>query len=321
MVAQATGTRPALHRGRRTANPTVSVVLPTLNEARNLPYAFRRLPDCVSEVIVVDGRSTDDTVDVARALRPDVNVVLESSKGKGAALRAGFAVATGDIIVMLDADGSADGGEIQRFVDVLVAGADFAKGSRYLPGGGSVDFTRVRKLGNMVLCAAANLACQSRFTDLCYGYNAFWRDCLDHIQVDVSGFEVETRLNMLATRSGLSVVEVPSFEYGRVHGESNLRVLRDGLRVVKTIAATSREILGGLSSVCAAEEAEEGPAIAAESTEARFEVEEMALDLRHRPGPKHLDGTDIVRFEAAALERFLADQEVHDRSFADEAPA
>lgn len=228
----------------RPTNPTVTVVVPTLNEARNLPYAFWRLPDCVTEVIVVDGRSKDDTAEVARSLRSDVRVVRETEKGKGAALRRGFAEATGDIIVMLDADGSADGGEITRYVDALIAGADFAKGSRFMRGGGSVDITFIRRWGNRALCALVNNVCHTHYTDLCYGYNAFWRDCLEHVRVDVSGFEVETRLNMLVAYSGLNVVEVPSFEYSRVHGASNLHAVRDGLRVLRTIGTTSREILG-----------------------------------------------------------------------------
>lgn len=304
-----------LCRRRRTANPTVSVVVPTLNEARNLAYAFRRLPPCVAEVVVVDGRSTDDTVAVARALRPDVKVVLERARGKGAALRAGFAAATGDIIVMMDADGSSDGGEIQRFVDVLVAGADFAKGSRYLPGGGSADLTFTRKLGNLVLCAGANLACQSRFTDLCYGYNAFWRDCLDHVQVDVTGFEVETRLNMLVTRSGLSVVEVPSYEYGRVHGESNLSVLRDGFRVLRTIASTTRDIMVGLASVYVVEDdVEDGPAVVVEShTSERHGRHGYVVDL---PNKSDGDGAAVdlallgaTDFRAGEFDRAIGDEQ------------
>src|SRR5262245_8448118 len=186
-----------LCRSRRPAEPTVSVVVPTLNEARNLPYALHRLPDCVTEVVVVDGRSTDDTTHVASRLRPDVKVVRETRKGKGAALQCGFESATGDIIVMLDADGSADAAEIQRFVDVLIAGADFAKGSRFLPGGGSDDLTTIRHLGNRCLTGVVNMVCQTRYTDLCYGYNAFWRDCLEFVPIDVDGFEIETRLNML----------------------------------------------------------------------------------------------------------------------------
>lgn len=238
-----------LDRSLRPANPTVTVVIPTLNESRNLPYAMWRLPDCVTEVIVVDGRSSDDTALSAALMRRDVRVVMEPTKGKGAALKRGFNEATGDIIVMLDADGSADGGEIQRFIDVLLTGADFAKGSRFLPGGGSGDLTRIRSLGNQTLTGIVNLICQTRFSDLCYGYNAFWRDCLQFIDVDVSGFEVETRLMMMVATAGLAMVEVPSWEYNRVHGVSNLKAVRDGWRVLRSIAATTVEIRRGRSSV------------------------------------------------------------------------
>jgi len=238
-----------LDRSLRSTKPKVTVVIPTMNESRNLPYAMWRLPDCVTEIIVVDGRSSDDTVMTAALMRPDVRVVLEPTKGKGAALKRGFSEATGDIIVMLDADGSADGGEIQRFVDVLLAGADFAKGSRFLPGGGSGDLTRIRTLGNQTFTGIVNLICQTRFSDLCYGYNAFWRDCLDFIEVDVSGFEVETRLMMTVATAGLAMVEVPSWEYSRVHGVSNLKAVRDGLRVLRSIATTTMEVRRGRASV------------------------------------------------------------------------
>jgi glycosyltransferase involved in cell wall biosynthesis len=238
-----------LDRSLRSTKPTVTVVIPTLNESRNIPYAMWRLPECVTEVIVVDGRSSDDTALTAALMRRDVRVVLEPTKGKGAALKRGFSEATGDIIVMLDADGSADGGEIQRFVDVLLAGADFAKGSRFLPGGGSADLTRIRSLGNRTLTGIVNLICQTRFSDLCYGYNAFWSDCLDFIEVDVSGFEVETRLMMTVATTGLAMVEVPSWEYNRVHGVSNLNAVRDGLRVLRSIANTTMEIRRGRASV------------------------------------------------------------------------
>jgi Glycosyl transferase family 2 len=238
-----------LDRSLRSAKPTVTVVIPTLNESRNLPYAMWRLPECVTEVIVVDGRSSDDTALSAALMRRDVRVVLEPTEGKGAALKRGFSEATGDVIIMLDADGSADGGEIQRFVDVLLAGADFAKGSRFLPGGGSGDLTRIRALGNQTLTGLVNLVCQTRFSDLCYGYNAFWRDCLEFIEVDVSGFEVETRLMMTAATSGLAMVEVPSWEYSRVHGVSNLKAVRDGWRVLRAIGATTMEVRRGRASV------------------------------------------------------------------------
>ncbi len=216
-------------------SPRVSVVIPTLNEARNLPYVFGALPPGLFEVIVVDGRSTDGTVSMARQLRGDVRIVLEGRRGKGSALARGFAAARGDIIVMLDADGSSDPGEIPAFVEALVDGADFAKGSRNLPGAGSADITRMRSLGNHCLGGLVNLLFGTRYTDLCYGYNAFWRRALDAITVDCNGFEVETLINIRVARAGLVVREVASYEHRRIHGVSNLRAVRDGTRVLRTI--------------------------------------------------------------------------------------
>src|ERR1039458_4690201 len=124
--------------------PSVSVVVPALNEARNIPHVFERIPPDVHEVILVDGFSVDGTVTVARQLRPDVRIVRQTRSGKGNALACGFARATGDIIAMIDADGSADPGEIPRFVEALLDGADFAKGTRFAADGGSSDITRLR---------------------------------------------------------------------------------------------------------------------------------------------------------------------------------
>jgi glycosyltransferase involved in cell wall biosynthesis len=215
--------------------PTVCVVIPALNEAANLPHVLGRLPRWVDEVVLVDGHSTDDTIAVARALRPDVRVVLQDGRGKGNALACGFAAATCEIIVMLDADGSTDPAEIPMFVEALIAGHDFAKGTRFAPGGDSADITPLRRLGNRGLSGLVNLLFGTRYSDLCYGYNAFWRHCLPHMQVDCPGFEVETLINVRVARAGLSVAEVPSMEYERLFGESNLHAVRDGLRVLRTI--------------------------------------------------------------------------------------
>ena len=138
----------------------------------------------------MDGHSTDGTADVARALYPDVRIVTQTRRGKGNALACGFEASTGDIIVMLDADGSANPGEIARFVDALRSGADFAKGSRFLPGGGSADITYLRRAGNWFFSALVNTLFGTRYSDLCYGYNAFWAYCLPQIDVDCDGFEV-----------------------------------------------------------------------------------------------------------------------------------
>jgi len=212
--------------------PTVSVVIPAMNEARNLPWLAVRMPAGVAEIILVDGRSVDDTIATARSLWPDVRVVRQNRRGKGNALACGFAVATGEVIVMIDADGSMDPGEIPYFVAALVAGADYAKGSRFKPGGGSSDITRFRAAGNHVLNGLTALVHRTSYTDLCYGFNAFWRRILPVLALEVGdgnqrrwgdGFEVETLINIRVHSAGLKVTEVPSFEGARLHGASNLR--------------------------------------------------------------------------------------------------
>ena len=235
--------------------PSVSVVVPVKNEAANLRVVLPELSglSLLHEVILVDGGSSDGTVDVAREVMPQIRVVGHTRKGKGNALACGFAVVTGDIVVMFDGDGSADPAEIPRFVEALVSGADFAKGSRFAPGGGSDDITPVRRLGNSGLHLAANVAFRTRFSDLCYGYNAFWRDMLpvlDLPAVDLpsppggmlwgDGFEVETVINCRMAGAGVRIAEVPSVERRRLHGESNLRTFADGSRVLRTIVAERR---------------------------------------------------------------------------------
>ncbi|OBC16609.1 glycosyl transferase [Mycobacterium sp. 852013-50091_SCH5140682] len=224
--------------------PTVSVIIPALNEERNLPYVAERMPAGIDEIVVVNGDSKDDTARVARRLWPDGVHVRQTRRGKGNALACGFEVATGDIIVMIDADGSTDPAEIPLFVETLVAGADFAKGSRFTEGGGSADITRIRRLGNRFLNQLVNVLFDMDYTDLCYGYNAFWRRCLDVISMpDVAadgpqwgdGFEVETLINVRLAAHGAKIVEVASYESSRIHGVSNLNAVSDGLRVLATI--------------------------------------------------------------------------------------
>jgi glycosyltransferase involved in cell wall biosynthesis len=232
----------------------VSVVVPALNEERNLPYVFERMPSDVAEVILVDGGSTDRTVEVARELYPSVVVVQQTRKGKGNALACGFAACTGDIIVMIDADGSTDPAEIPAFVDALLGGADFAKGSRFREGGGSHDITRLRALGNHGLNGAVNLLFRASFTDLCYGYNAFWRRVLPVLELPDTalpplenggklwgdGFEIETVINVRVAARGMRIKEVASLEGSRLHGVSNLNAFTDGMRVLRTILAEYR---------------------------------------------------------------------------------
>ena len=216
-------------------SPTVTVIIPARNEAANLPHVFSTLPPWLDEIILVDGHSVDDTVAVTRKLCPKARVVAQSGRGKGDALLAGFAAATCDIIVTIDADGSTDGAEIVRFVSALVAGADFAKGSRFSGSGGSDDITGVRRYGNRLLSIIVNRMFGTQFTDLCYGYNAFWARHLDVLEVNCDGFEVETLMNIRAAKVGLKIHEIPSHERPRLFGASNLSAVRDGWRILGVI--------------------------------------------------------------------------------------
>lgn len=225
---------------------TISVVIPARNEALNIGFVLDGLPENIDEVILVDGNSVDDTIAVSRELYPGIVVVHQSRRGKGNALAAGFAAATGDYIVMIDADGSMDPAEIPSFIAALDAGAKYAKGSRFAEGGGSDDISRTRDIGNRCLNRITNILFRTRFSDLCYGYNAFHRDCVaafalpDAHDTTVAarwgdGFEIETLINVRVAKAKLSIAEVPSFEYERRNGESNLRTFRDGTRVLATI--------------------------------------------------------------------------------------
>ena len=215
--------------------PSVSVVIPTLNEEANIGWVLRRMPPWVEEVIVVDGGSRDRTVEIARALRPNVVVVTEPRKGKGVALRTGFAAATREVIVMIDADGSMDPAEIENYVAAVDEGYDLVKGSRAAPGGGSQDLTLMRQLGNVFLRGLVNTLYDSDFTELCYGFMALRRSSVASMELTADGFEIETEIVVNSLRRGLRIAEIPSHEAERLNGESHLHPVRDGLRVLSTI--------------------------------------------------------------------------------------
>jgi hypothetical protein len=239
---------PRRHASPGPSSPTVTVVIPALNEEHNLPLILENLPP-VDEVVVVDGRSQDDTVAVAREVRPDVVVVRQSRSGKGNALVCGFAASTGDIVVTLNADGSADPQEIPRFVDALLSGAEAAHGSRLRPGGDHRDAGAAERFGHGVLCRLVNLFFGTRFTDLSCGYNAYWRELLPMLELPApdtrgpkrgrlawgEGPEIDTLTTIRMATQGLRVVEVASVGYPRIYGEDRpRRVLPAALRALRT---------------------------------------------------------------------------------------
>lgn len=232
-------------RGTPPVPATVSLVIPTKNEASNISWVLDQVPACVDEIVLVDGHSTDATLVTARSARSDIRVVMQEGSGKGDALRAGFLASTGDIVLMIDADGSMSPQEIPHFLYFLTHGYDFVKGSRFMAGGGSLDITPLRRAGNRSLLRLVSSLYGTSLTDLCYGFIGFHRRYLDYVDLTLPGFEVETRMVISAVQAGLRIAEVPSLELPRRSGKSNLRTFRDGTRVLRTVLRTHESGLSG----------------------------------------------------------------------------
>jgi glycosyltransferase involved in cell wall biosynthesis len=207
----------------------VTALICTRNEARNLVHVLPLIPDFVDEVLMIDGDSTDDTVAIARRLRPGIRILKQPGTGKGWALRYGVEQASGDIIVTLDADGETDPQELPRFVDTLCAGADFIKGSRFKNGWSGKPLHRI--LGNWVIATTCNILFGTRFTDVCCGYNAFWRYIPEEVDLwAADGWNYEPLLVGRLLRAGRDVRELDYSYGGRLSGDSKLSDWRQGLR-------------------------------------------------------------------------------------------
>ena len=213
----------------------VSVVIPTLNEESNIKEVFPYIPDFIDEIVVVDGNSTDKTRDEILKFRKNAKIIVEKPMGKGAAVKTGFENATGDLIIMMDADGSHDPKEIPKLLDPVLDGYDVSKGSRMLPGGGSTDITLFRRFGNKLFVTMVNTMYGANYTDLCYGYRAFKKEALGKMYCRSKGFEIETEQSIRMKKAGLRVKEVSSFEARRKYGNSNLNSFKDGWRILKVI--------------------------------------------------------------------------------------
>jgi len=199
-----------------------------------LPTVLLKIPNWIDEIVLVDGHSTDNTVKVAQILRPDAKVFLQTGIGKGDALKCGFQKATGDIVVTLDADGATNPEDIPKFIDPLMQGCDFAKGTR-LKFGRPKHMRWHRWLGNKILALSANLLFQTNYTDLCSGYNAFWRKKIRGMKFYTSGFEMEQEFYVKLKKTQLRVVEAPFVEGRRHGGSSKVSDFKQGFKDLLTI--------------------------------------------------------------------------------------
>ena len=228
---------------------SVSLIIPAMNESATLTSIIDSVPTYVDEIIVIDGRSKDNTFEIA-SNHPRVNKVLrQRSRGKGAALSLGFAMASCDLVAIIDADGSMDPAELKDFLNMFPQ-AEIVKGSRSKKmGGTSADLTIFRDLGNRVLTKLCNFWFKENWTDLAYGYAVVDRKALGKLGLSSydemgsvfghksygQGFEIEALIFCRSSNWGFRVLEVASAEHRRISGSSNLRAIRDGFRVLSAI--------------------------------------------------------------------------------------
>ncbi len=219
----------------------VSIIVPTLNEAENLRQLLHSILkfDFIKEIIFIDAHSKDGTEELIRSYIPrhmEIRFFLQESKGKGAALIEGFQKAKGEIIVIIDADLSHDISEIPALIKPIQDGtADTVLASRFLKEGGSEDITKFRIFGNWIFCSLVNLFWHVNYTDLCYGFRAFKSEIIPKLELETTGFEIETEISIEIAKKSISFVEIPSYEYARKAGAGKLRTFQDGWRILSTI--------------------------------------------------------------------------------------
>jgi len=214
------------------AKKRISLIIPTKNEQGNLQKVLDTIPSYIDEIIVVDGHSTDKTVEIAKKNR--CKVYFDDGM-KGSAVRLGVEKAKGDYIIMMDADCSNSSVEFGLLIEGLEAGFDFCFGSRFIQGGGSDDMPWYRVLGNKLFVWIVNTNWSMKYSDLCYGYRSFKRDSFRKLGLESTDFSIETEMSIKVAKKGFKVVEIPSFEKARYSGSGNLRTLKDGYRIAKRI--------------------------------------------------------------------------------------
>ena len=221
----------------RAPEPTLSIVLPCLNEEEaigacleTLQKVRKRLAVC-SEIVVCDNGSTDRSVEIMRGF--DVRIVHEPVKGYGSAYLRGFSEARGTYLIMADADCTYDFNQIPEFLAELTDGSyDFVTGSRYLANGHANIKPLHRWFGNPALTWLVNILFSTRYTDVYCGYRAFKSSAYRKIKPVSRGMEFNLELAINAALAQLRIKEIP-IELATRKGESKLRTYRDGWRSLR----------------------------------------------------------------------------------------
>lgn len=218
--------------------PKLSVVIPVYNEKNSLLEIIRRVQavPIEKEIILVDDFSTDGTRDVLRDLeRREFKVLYhEKNQGKGAALRTGFQRATGDFVIVQDADLEYDPNDYAKLLQPILDGrADAVYGSRF--SGQRKNMTSLHTLGNLFLTAVTNLLYRTSITDMETCYKLFSRQTIQGIRIESNRFNFEPEVTAKLLKRSLRIVEVPISYSGRSASEGKKITWRDGFAAVWTL--------------------------------------------------------------------------------------
>ncbi|MCX5826529.1 MAG: glycosyltransferase family 2 protein [Deltaproteobacteria bacterium] len=212
----------------------LSIILPVFNESATVAEAINAVlaTPYRKEIIVVDDGSTDGTRDILAGIcHPDVSIIFhEKNTGKGRAIRSGFAQATGDIILIQDADLEYDPSEYHVLLQPILAGkADVVYGSRFAGHGTHRVLYFWHYVGNRFLTLLSNLFTNLNLTDMESCYKAFTKEALQGVQIKENRFGFEPEITAKMAKKGLRIYEVPVSYYGRTYEEGKKIGWRDGL--------------------------------------------------------------------------------------------